>query len=75
MRAHVPTVDETGANLLQRFDAELGVRAWDAPDGRGYAPPKPRVTEDGRKIPDWWTDEEDASQAFLREQLVVLDGN
>lgn len=33
----------------------------------------PRVTEDGLKVPAWWTDDETESQQMLAAQGVRLD--
>lgn len=63
---------ESGENepadaAYQRLDAELEVRLWRSP---GQAPPEPVELEEG--APWWWHGDEDASQAFLASQGVVL---
>lgn len=51
----------------QRLDADLEVRLWWAP---GQEAPEPVDVEEG--APWWWHGDEDASQAFLAAQGVVL---
>lgn len=51
----------------QRLDSELEVRLWWAP---GQEAPEPVEVEAG--APYWWHGDEDASQAFLAAQGVVL---
>lgn len=51
----------------QRLDADLEVRRWLTP---GQVAPKPVEVEEG--APWWWHGDEDASQAFLAAQGVVL---
>lgn len=51
----------------QRLDADLEVRLWTVP---GQAAPEPVEVEEG--APYWWHGDEDASQAFLSSQGVVL---
>lgn len=69
---------ETGENekpedAARRLDTELGVSQWWTPISlRRPESAKPRVTEDGLKMPSWWTDEETESQQWLAAQGVVL---
>lgn len=57
----------------QQLDNELGVAGWWTPlKARNPEPVKPRVTEDGLKIPSWWSDDETESQRWLLSQGVVL---
>lgn len=51
----------------QRLDADLEVRLWLTP---GQTAPEPVEVEEG--APYWWHGDEDASQAFLAAQGVVL---
>lgn len=44
---------------------ELGVATWRTPLNLPREDAKPRVTEDGLKIPDWWVDDETESQQAL----------
>jgi hypothetical protein len=51
----------------QRVDNEYGVREWWTPvDRRRPEHSGPRVTEDGLKVPAWWTDDEMESQQMMR---------
>lgn len=51
----------------QRLDSELEVRLWQVP---GQDAPRPVEVEEG--APWWWRGDEDASQAFLASQGVML---
>lgn len=51
----------------QRLDSELEVRLWRVP---GQEAAEPVAVEEG--APWWWHGDEDASQAFLAAQGVVL---
>lgn len=67
--------DHDGLQAQQRVDNELGTREWWTPLNRRR--PKhsgPRVTEDGLKVPAWWSDDETESQQWLAAQGVDLDG-
>lgn len=58
----------------QRVDQEYGVNEWWTPmDRRRPEHSGPRVTEDGLKVPAWWTDEETESQQWLAANGVRLD--
>lgn len=51
----------------QRVDLEFGVREWWTPvDKRRPEHSGPRVTEDGLKVPAWWTDDEAESQQMMQ---------
>jgi hypothetical protein len=57
---------------LVLVDRDLGVPGWPA-GGPSSAPgwvPRPRPAG----VPDWWQDDEDASQSFLAAMGVQLDG-
>jgi hypothetical protein len=63
--------DEHGsipAETKRQVDTELGVAQWKTPMSFVRPDSRPRVTEDGLKIPDWWTDDETESQ----KQLAAL---
>jgi hypothetical protein len=52
----------------------LGVDEWWTPVNRRRPEHSgPRTTEDGLKVPDWWTDDETESQLWLAAQGVSLD--
>ncbi len=58
----------------QRVDVEFGVNEWWTPvDRRRPEHSGPRVTEDGLKVPAWWTDDETESQTWLSANGVRLD--
>jgi hypothetical protein len=58
----------------QRVNTEYGVAEWWTPlDRRRPEHSGPRVTEDGLKVPAWWTDDEQESQQMLAAQGVMLD--
>lgn len=58
---------------MARLDSELGTGEWWTPvQPRQPEPAKPRVTEDGLKIPSWWADDETESQQWLASQGVIL---
>lgn len=74
MQAQEPGPNEDSRAVQERLDSELGVREWWTPiNPRRPVPAKPRVTEDGLKIPDWWTDDEAESQNWLISQGVILE--
>jgi hypothetical protein len=59
--------DEYGnipAEAKKNADTELGVASWRTPL-TVVREDKPRVTEDGLTIPDWWRDDEAESQQML----------
>lgn len=61
--------------VVSRLEAELGVNEWWSPGApRRPEHSGPRVTEDGLKVPAWWTDDETESQRMLAAQGVMLDG-
>jgi hypothetical protein len=62
-----PGENEPEDAAQQRLDADLEVRLWRVP---GQAEPAPVEVEEG--APWWWHGDEDASQAFLASQGVVL---
>jgi hypothetical protein len=67
--------DEDG-DVRGQFDMSLDVRSWRVP-GQAWEAPVARVVEiDGemRKAPAWWRGDEDASQSFLAQMGVTLDG-
>lgn len=73
MAANAAGENESADMVVSRVDNELGVREWWSPGNRRRPEHSgPRVTEDGLKIPDWWTDEETESQRWLGSQGVVL---
>lgn len=58
---------------MQRLDNELGVGEWWTPVARRRPEPSaPRVTDDGLKVPSWWSDDETESQRMLAAQGVIL---
>lgn len=66
--------NDDGRAAQQRVDTEFGVREWWTPVNRRRPEHSgPRVTEDGLKVPAWWTDDETESQQMLMAQGVVLD--
>ena len=67
--------DDDGSQAARRVDNEFGVQSWWTPLTRGQRRQDtgPRVTEDGLKVPDWWTDDESESQQWLSAQGVVMD--
>lgn len=67
--------NDDGSQAQSRVDNALGVREWWTPVMRRRPEHTgPRVTEDGLKVPDWWTDDETESQQWLAGQGVMLDG-
>jgi hypothetical protein len=57
------------------MDNEMGVAEWWTPlYTRRPEPMRERVTEDGLKVPSWWSDDEAESQQWLQSQGVMLDG-
>lgn len=66
--------NEKPEDVLARLDREMEVNTWWTPlHRRSSAPSRPRVTEDGLNIPDWWTDDESESQQWLLSQGVMFD--
>ena len=66
--------NEKPAAAQQRVDTEFGVSEWWTPiDRRRPEHSGPRVTEDGLKVPAWWTDDETESQTWLAANGVRLD--
>jgi hypothetical protein len=66
--------DSDGRQAQTRVHNEFGVREWWTPLSRRRPEHSgPRVTEDGLKVPDWWTDDETESQQMLISQGVILD--
>lgn len=59
---------QTAEQALVAFDNALNVRSWPSPGTDGT---DPGVVRDPG-MPDWWTDDEDASQSFLRSMGVQL---
>lgn len=55
----------TEEQIRREHDLDLGVAQWNTPLNIRRTDDKPRVTEDGLKIPDWWTDDETESQAMM----------
>lgn len=75
MAANAAGENESAEMVVTRLDNELGVREWWTPaDRRRPEHSGPRVTEDGLKVPDWWTDEETESQRWLAAQGVTFGG-
>lgn len=59
--------------VAARLDNDLGTIDWWTPLRRRQPePPKPRVTDDGLKVPSWWADDETESQRMLAAQGVSL---
>lgn len=58
---------QTEEQARRELDEALGVPTWETPGSRAV-PRKPRP----EGAPMWWTDDEDASQSFLKAQGVVL---
>lgn len=66
--------NETQGEPQQRVDAEFGVDEWWTPANKRRPEHRgPRVTEDGLKVPAWWTDDETESQQQLAALGVNLD--
>lgn len=59
--------DRSEEQIRREFDNALGVKRWTVPGSP--ADPEPERTDGA---PDWWTDDEEASQSFLREMGVAL---
>lgn len=51
--------------IRKSFDFDLGVSQWSTPLNLRRAEEKPRVTEDGLTVPDWFQDDETESQQML----------
>lgn len=64
--------NEKEEDVHRKLDLDLDVASWRAPGGVDPARIPQRVTEDGLKVPSWWTDDEEASQSFLLSQGAVL---
>lgn len=59
--------------VATREEEALGLAEWWTPlHRRRPEPVQPRVTEDGLKVPSWWTDDETESQRMLAAQGVML---
>lgn len=58
---------ETYEQARARFDNSLGIVRWQTP-GAVVRPQKDRPAG----APDWWVDDEEASNSFLAAQGVVL---
>ena len=66
--------DSDGSRAQQRVQQEYGANEWWTPVNRRRPEHSgPRVTEDGLKVPAWWTDDETESQQMLAAQGVSLD--
>lgn len=75
LKAEPVADNDDGSQAQARVDNEFGTSGWWTPiNPRRPEHSGPRVTEDGLKVPDWWTDEETESQQWLQAQGVVLDG-
>lgn len=67
--------NESAEAVSRQLDNEMGVAEWWTPlHTRRPGPVRPKVTEDGLKVPSWWTDDETESQQMLAAQGVTLDG-
>jgi hypothetical protein len=64
--------NEKEEDVHRKLDAELSVSSWRVPGSVRPKDTPPRVTEDGLKIPSWWTDDETESQRMLAGQGMVL---
>jgi hypothetical protein len=60
---------ENASDVRRRFDNELGVTGWRTP----MHPIPPELPPEESGAPDWWHGAEEASQAWLVAQGVVLD--
>lgn len=61
--------DRSEDQIRREFDNSLGVGRWPVP---GSAVSDVPEVERPAGTPDWWTDDEEASQSFLREMGVAL---
>lgn len=67
--------NENAEAVVRQMDTEMGVPEWWTPlMSRRPGRAEPRVTEDGLKVPSWWTDDETESQQMLAAQGLMLDG-
>lgn len=57
--------NETEEQVRRQVDFDLGVSAWPTPLSIRQDERKPRVTEDGLNIPDWFADDETESQNMM----------
>lgn len=75
LKAEPVADNDDGSRAQSRVDHEFGTREWWTPvTARKPEHAGPRVTDDGLKVPSWWTDDENESQQWLAAQGVVLDG-